>query len=662
MLVFCLALCSDAQEEEIDLSQLSRSKLKKLARQAERSGDLKTAVLYEQAYLDKKANKHQMQYRLANHYRRLGAFEEALLNYRQLAESERADKFPLLSFYLAEMLVAHDSCKKAIPIYEAFRKDYRGEKEDRKYRRLAKFAIRGCELKSNAGEATSTKMTIRRIAEPINGDHLEGAPIHLTEEKWIYNSLKSDQTTFQAEDSIPKRAFYQMEKSENQFKDQGLWEVLKNFKAGEIANGAFNKDQSRFYFAACSENLFKKISCDLYKIEKNEEQWSAAERLPETINTKRYTETQVAVGIDEKGRETLYFVSDRKAGKGELDIWYSTFYKGSYRKARNCGSKVNSVGNEMTPFIHPLTNKLYFSSDGHPGYGLLDIFSTAGQRSRWKEPENIGSAINSPADELYYAAHPKGDEGIFASNRQKKKGASFCCDDLYYFVETDQIKVTASGRVQSDDGDALRDVEIKVYQLSEDGETVFIQSNKTKANGSYDLVLEPNQKYLIRTYKSGFLAEEKNLQTANSPEDQNYQLDFKLKPKLNQVFIIENIYYDFDRAGLREESKITIDTTIYKILSLNPEIIVEIGSHTDSKGTNAYNIHLSQQRAESVVNYLRKKGIDQTRIKAKGYGEEVPIAPNVHPDGSDNPEGRQKNRRTEFKVIGEIELNEVEED
>lgn len=639
---------------------LSKGKLKKTMKMAERNGDLITAQLYAKAYLKQKPQDQKVRYRLAHYYRKSGGYQKAVDEYQIIHNSDRAEKFPLLSFYLAEMLVATDSCEQAIPLYEKFRKAYRGEKNDRKYRRLAKFAIRGCEKKLNG--SPEEKSTISKpLGADINGNNIEGSPIHLKADQWIYNSLKSDQTVFESTDSIPKRRFYKMKKKENTFEDEGLWEVLKNFDQAEIANGAFNKSKDRFYFSACRENNFNEISCDLYKIEKNGEQWSAAERLPETVNTKRYTETQVAVGIDEKGRETIYFISDRKDGKGELDIWYSTFYKGSYRKARNCGSRVNSVGNEMTPFIHPLNNQLYFSSDGHPGYGQLDVFKTSGERSRWKEPSNIGSSINSSADELYYTVHPKGDEGIFASNRQMKKNASFCCDDLYYFINTDQVKITASGNVKSSSDKTLDDVELKVYQISEDGETVFLQSTKTNPSGDYELIIEADQTYLIRAYKSGYLTEEKILKTKPSLVDQNHPMSFKLNPKLNRVFIIENIYYDFDRANLREESKTTIDTTIFEILELNPEIIVEIGSHTDSKGSNAYNLNLSQHRAESVVKYLRKKGIDKARIKAKGYGEEKPIAPNTHPDGSDNPEGRQKNRRTEFKVIGEIELLDDED-
>ena len=145
-------------------------------------------------------------------------------------------------------------------------------------------------------------------------------------------------------------------------------------------------------------------------------------------------------------------------------------------------------------------------------------------------------------------------------------------------------------------------------------------------------------------------------------DNKSYQLDFNLNEITESAFQLENIYYEYGKADLTEEAFQSMDTTILKILLQNPEIIVEIGAHTDSKGSEGYNQNLSQRRAESVVKYLRRKGIDKNRLKAKGYGESQPIAPNTKPDGADNPEGRALNRRTEFKVIGEIELEEDYDD
>tara|TARA_R110000868_G_scaffold120050_5_gene318784 strand:- start:633 stop:2582 length:1950 start_codon:yes stop_codon:yes gene_type:complete len=643
-----------AQENTTDMS---KSRLKRMAFQAENNNDYQTAIIFLEAYLERSPNDFSVIYQLAENYNKLGASERALVNYRLVKESKKAKKYPLVDFQIAEMLATTGDCKAAIPMYEQFRKDYRGQKDDRTYIRLSKFAIEGCR-KLLDDTTSKRKYAIKALNEDINSKHIEGSPIHLQDNRWVYNSLKSDQTVFSISEEVPKRAFYVLDKGAEDFENKGLWDVFKNFQRGELANGAFNKDKSSFYFSACTPNPFGKIACDIYKIEKKDGTWSIPEKLPESVNTSRYTETQVAVGVDEKGRETIYFVSDRKEGKGGLDIWYSTYYKGNYKPARNCGSRVNSVGNEMTPSIHPLTNKLYFSSDGHPGFGKLDVFFTSGERSRWQEPENLGSWINSPADELYYNAHPNGEEGMFASNRLRSKEKVFCCDDLYYFKELNKIKVGAKGKVLAD-GKPLEDAQVKIFQTSdENDEKIFLQSVKSDRNGEYKVVLEPNQSYFIQSSKDGYLVDEKTLSTSNVLNSKEYELDFNLLEKKNRTFELKNIYYDYDATAFDRKSELAIDTTILEVLLLNPEVIVEIGSHTDNKGSAAYNQSLSQKRAESVVNYLRKKGISKDRMKAKGYGESQPAFSNTNPDGSDNPENRAKNRRTEFKVIGELELDD----
>jgi outer membrane protein OmpA-like peptidoglycan-associated protein len=174
-------------------------------------------------------------------------------------------------------------------------------------------------------------------------------------------------------------------------------------------------------------------------------------------------------------------------------------------------------------------------------------------------------------------------------------------------------------------------------------------------------VLEPGLDYVILVGADGYLNKEVQLSTKGFASDKRLSYKLGLEKVENRSFVMQNIYYDFGKADLQDEAFLALDTTIYKVLKENPTIIVEIGSYTDNKGTAAYNLNLSQGRAESVVKYLSRKGIDKKRMVAKGYGESNPVARNENSDGSDNPEGRAKNRRTEFKVIGEIEVEYIED-
>jgi len=652
----CFSVALFAQESE------SAKELKRKGVQAERSYDIESASIYFSNYLQKKPQDLKVEYKLADLYRQLGDYQNAIIHYENLTKNA-SDKFPLARYYYAEMLKAKSDCENAVKEYTRFRKDYYGKKEDQKYRRLAKNAIEGCESNELEENEPKSKIQINWMNEEINDVHMEGSPIFYGEDL-LYNSLKSNgKQLFSEKDSIPNRRFYFAKKEDKAWKTSEAWDLPK-VAGREVANGAFSPDGNRFYFAACMRNILGKIDCDIYRIDKEGNNWSKPIRLSSDINTK-YTETQIAVGLDEKERETLYFVSDRKEGKGGTDIWYSTYdsKKDRYKPARNCGSKINSVGNENTPFIDPSSGKMFFSSDGHPGLGGLDVFQSIGQRSSWVEPTNIGRPINGTSDELYYTIHPNGEEGVFASNRLNPKitkKQKFCCDDLYYFKESDKIKVSLNGTIYDQTADpkkSLEGVQVKVYQyLEEKDEQYYLKSISSNKDGEYQLNLEPNNIYKVKVEKDGYLVSEELIRTSSSTEDQQIKHDFLMERYLNRSLIIENIYYKFDSKELTEKAMLAIDTTIYEVLIANPQIIVEIGSHTDSKGDARYNQNLSQGRAESVVKYLRKKGIAKNRMIAKGYGEANPIEANQNPDGSDNPEGRARNRRTEFKVIGQLEV------
>ncbi|MFT6166681.1 MAG: outer membrane protein OmpA-like peptidoglycan-associated protein [Vicingaceae bacterium] len=647
---------------QIEGKQYSAGKLKKLAKAAEYIKDWESAAEYYNLYLDKKSPDYKVLYRLAEVQRKGGSYSAAQKNYQTVFEKEN-DKYPLAGLHYAEMLAADGNCKDALPIIKKFRKDYRGEKDDRTYLRLAKFTAEACEnLDTNA----VARYQIKPLSEGVNGSHIEGSPIYLNNETIVYNSLKTKgKEVFNVEeDEIPKRKFYVAEKNYGVWEHKSEWRQTELYLQYEIANGAFNIAGNRFYFSACEANSIGKMACDIYVMQQEAGEWKPAKKLPAIVNSPIYTETQVAVGLDEKDQETIYFVSDRKEGKGGLDIWYTTYDEDndSYKSVRNCGSKINSVGDEMTPFYKPLNRTLFFSSNGHPNYGGLDIFKSSGARTKWLEPENIGNEINTAADELYYVESKKGGEGIFASNRLKPGSEDkFCCDDLYEFKDVNRIQIAVSGamvdKMKTGSDRYMEGVQIRLFKKDQKtGEEVLVQTVKTKKDGKYQFQLEQDQFYTLKTEKVGFLIQEHDIITTGIEKSRRYIKNFALEYYFGRSIVVENIYYEFDKAALTQESEITIDTTIYEILVENPHIIIELSSHTDSEGSDDYNENLSQRRAESVVNYLIKKGIPKKRLTPKGYGENKPRVPNKNADGSDNPEGRAKNRRTEFKVIGEMDV------
>jgi len=195
---------------------------------------------------------------------------------------------------------------------------------------------------------------------------------------------------------------------------------------------------------------------------------------------------------------------------------------------------------------------------------------------------------------------------------------------------------------------------VKVNKRNLDGTKEFIRQYYTKDDGLFSLKVDIGNEYELSVKKRKYF--NKNDEIVVPEMEGTYKKDVGLVPIPDRGIVIKNIYYEFDKSNLTPQAEITLDTTLIELLKENPSLIVEISSHTDSKGPDSYNNRLSQNRAESVVKYLRQNGVDGRRLQAKGYGESTPIAPNENEDGSDNPDGRQLNRRTEFKVVGELDV------
>jgi peptidoglycan-associated lipoprotein len=388
--------------------------------------------------------------------------------------------------------------------------------------------------------------------------------------------------------------------------------------------------------------------------------------LPININDPTSWDSSPAFSPDGK---TLYFASNRNSpekkirgrdnGFGGTDIYSAVMdSRGRFSRVRNMGPLVNTSGNELFPYVAE-DGKLYFSSDGHPGYGGLDLFVV--KRISGKTViENLGQPMNSPSDDFGIFLF-KPDRGFFTSNRDGGKGD----DDIYTFVNEDpDLKVVnyyLEGITYTPAADSSLVVlpNTKVSLIDERGE--LMQDYVTGNDGKFLFRVYENETYNLVAETDGYLVKRQVYTTVGKAADPaklkdlitNITLDTTMvldKIELNKIFVLENIYYNFARAEIREDAAKELDKLV-QLLTDNPEIKIELGSHTDSIDTESYNLELSQRRAESAVRYIVQHGIAPDRLVAKGYGESKPIARNTNPDGTDNPVGRQKNRRTEFKIL-----------
>ncbi|WP_140939600.1 OmpA family protein [Sphingobacterium lumbrici] len=361
-------------------------------------------------------------------------------------------------------------------------------------------------------------------------------------------------------------------------------------------------------------------------------------------NVKEYSVGHAALSADEN---TLYFASDMPGGKGGVDIWFCAKQAdGSWGTPVNAGSNVNTDGDEVFPAV--FDNILYFSSTGHVGMGGLDVFQTKGQRDHFEKPRNMGYPVNSPSDDFAFVV--VGDNldenfGYLSSNRQGGIGS----DDIYSFrYVKPKITVMLEGMTRDKKtGEPLPLTSISL--LDKNGKLVTMGSSDSKGVFSFELVR--NTPYLVLADKAGYMADSVSVSGVIPQQDTTIRVALSLQPvhKVGEKFVLENIYYDFDKHNIRPDAAIILDKLVTTLRN-NPTLRIELSSHTDSRGSDSYNMKLSDRRAKSAVDYIVSKGIAADRLVAKGYGE-TRLVNKCANKVKCTEEEHQQNRRTEVEVL-----------
>ncbi|MBL4708186.1 MAG: OmpA family protein [Flavobacteriales bacterium] len=657
-----------AQYSASSLEEKSLKEIKNTAKSALRLGDSYTALAHYEEWSNRASDNLNLVEKTADLYRITRNYKEAEKWYLKLIE-KGAEGFPLSYFFLGEVQMAQEKYAEAKKNYEKFKKLSR-EIKDPSYRKLVKNRLLSCTYAIASKDSTATALS-KHLSSSVNMPHIEFSPISVGPNVMIYGSLKEKNVNLYDIDKVdslkmPVRKLYVAEREGEEWVSKGEFDGPFNQNNKNIGNAVLSEDGKRLYFTYCEKNWQKRIVCEIFLSEKESESWSEPVKLNEEINLANYTTTQPAIGRAAKSnQEVLYFVSDRPGGKGGLDIWYTEYNKKRkyFKSPRNAGSKINSVGTECTPFYDLASHRLYFSSDGHVGLGGLDIYSVNGEKSKWEEPRVLKASINSSADDLDFTLHKSKEGGFLVSNR--KGGAALlsetCCDDIYEFTYSEYVKISAEGKIM-DGNEVLSNYKVNVYIEDKESNDRYLSQSYRIDTDQYEIKLEEGQEYSIEIEKDGYLTIIDKINTKNIKESKTITKRLQVEKIPSKPVLLLDILYEFNSPKLTAGAMASIDTTLYLILTNNPTIKVRIGSHTDSKGTNAYNQSLSQKRAQSVVKYLISKGVRKERLVAKGYGESQAIAPNTNEDGSDNPEGRRLNRRTEFEIIGKVDLIEPVED
>lgn len=418
---------------------------------------------------------------------------------------------------------------------------------------------------------------------------------------------------------------------------------------------SFSPDGSTMYLTKARREPNANTGVEIYTSQRSDAKWSAPVKFEITADT---VSSYAHPAVSPDGNY-LYFASDMP-GTGGKDIWRINLKERS-GSLENLGTDINTPGDEMFPYM--LTDSImYFSSDGHPGLGALDIFCATLQPSgRWTVT-NMGSPINSEADDFGMTFLPGADhpQGYMSSNRGDGRGY----DHIYTF-ELPDLKINISGWVVDRDDEPVPNSVIRI--VGNDGS---IQKAVARDDGSFSFPLQRGVSYVMMAGGRGYLNAKQEFTADNAEEDAEYEIDFVLA-SINKPNIIENIFYDFDKATLRPESEEALDELV-KLLADNPNITIEMASHTDRVGTEEYNLDLSERRAKAVIDYLISKGIAPERLQHQGYGKSRPkvvtkrvnklypqfkegdvlteeYISNLPPE--DQEAADQVNRRTEFQVL-----------
>lgn len=384
-------------------------------------------------------------------------------------------------------------------------------------------------------------------------------------------------------------------------------------------------------------------SCDLFISYKQGESWTSPQNLGLGVNSPEW-DSQPSLSAD--GR-TLYFVSDRKGSLGKRDIWVSKLDStNAWAKAVNMGNPVNTIEDDLSPFIHANGKTLFFASEGHVGMGGLDLYFTENQQDKWKIPENLGYPLNTFEDQVALFITADGKKAYYSLERDQ--------DDKYRRAKIVEIEVPESLQAKFKATSFLKGVvyDAKTKQkLQTDIELIALKNNELVGKirsdaqtGAYTSVLTSGGEYAIFITKKGYFFKSLNFDFSDKIGLDKI-LDIPLEPiKKDAKEILNNIFFDTAKWDLKPESTVELDKLV-ALLKENPNLPIEISGHTDDVGKEADNLILSQKRAKSVVDFLAQRGVDITKVKSEGYGKTRPYLPNS------SDENRKLNRRIEVKFL-----------
>ncbi|MDB5193831.1 MAG: flagellar motor protein MotB [Segetibacter sp.] len=589
----------------------------------------------------KSLSRAEVVYKIGESYRMLRNFVKAEPYYKELADL--AQQFPHARFWLAKSLRSNSKFDDAEAEFSKFINEYPTADSIRNDagKELANLRFIQAQLK----KTDIKNYKINRLTADGQSHGADYAPSLLNNNSLVFTSTRIDSTEGETAKHINR-----------------LYEVATNSSASAATKlnipqpsnvhqgvNTFSPDGSKMYLTKWSgENVSK--SAAIYLSRKENGKWSDPVLLAGDVNATGFNSQQPFVTADGK---SLYYASDKPGGEGMFDLWIISLQEDGNpaSSSLNLGKTINTANDEQAPFYHN-GKTLVFSNNGRVGMGGYDLFQAEGTTNSWKEPENLGYPVNSVKDDIYLVSNGSNyllDNVYISSDR-----SSECCLELYNISKVRMKKVFTGVVVDCSTGSPIAATEVKIVGTN----NAAIANITTNEQGRYEVLLDEYQPLTVTAGKAGYIAKTHQITApADAERDTLATADICLampiveKPyEENKQVVVDSVFYEFDKHKLKPSSYPSLNVVV-DLLTKHPTAMLEISAHTDSHGSDEYNLELSELRAKSVVEYLVSKGIEATRLQSKGHGETMPIAPNTKVNGKDNPAGRAKNRRVEFKVI-----------
>jgi OOP family OmpA-OmpF porin len=569
-------------------------------------------------------------YRLAESYRLYENYVEAEGWYYKVLNDNGEAQYPLTRLWYGVCLRADQHFDESIKQLQQFLAAGKG---DNKQNAMAQKEIANCNFAKEQYQYPEL-LDVNKMKGDLNTDGSD------------YAIIKNDNNYMFTSSRIVKNDKRHLNRIYTLVKDGQNKPVVVNFKSDEnrteleYGTPVLNPGNNKMYMTRWYKVGSKTIHA-IYYSDLQDGQWLAPQMVNSNVNLDGYNSIQPFVTPDGK---RLFFVSNKPGGQGGDDIWVSDLdANGVPINSNNLGSTINTPYDEEAPYYDAVNKRLVYSSKGFIGLGGFDFFESFGDVGHWTDPRNMGYPMNSAKDDLYYYPDKDNDNKFFISSDRESE----CCLNL--FEVYDRRHIVSGLVVDCDTHLALPGVKVSFV------DSLTKQTLKQEVLGkkaTYAFSVTTKRPYNLVLEKAGYFTKSVSVPVSGKMmNDTLYSPEICLQTfEVNKPILIKNILYDFNKATLRPESKVVLNNLV-KILNDNPKIKIELGSHTDSIGSDAYNDKLSQERAQACVSYIIASGIKDDRIFAKGYGKRKPVAPNSLPDGKDNPDGRQMNRRTEFKVL-----------